>query len=37
MGYFDNMSTEQVEAYVPDLMERFSAAIQVQLNALITA
>uniref|UniRef100_A0A0E0QAI0 Esterase n=2 Tax=Oryza TaxID=4527 RepID=A0A0E0QAI0_ORYRU len=28
MGYFDNMSTEQVEAYVPDLMERFSAAIQ---------
>uniref|UniRef100_A0A0E0LMS3 Esterase n=1 Tax=Oryza punctata TaxID=4537 RepID=A0A0E0LMS3_ORYPU len=28
MGYFDNMTTEQVEAYVPDLMERFSAAIQ---------
>lgn len=30
MGYFANMTTEQVEAYIPDLMERFTAAIQVQ-------
>ena len=28
MGYLDNMTTEQVEAYVPDLMERLASAIQ---------
>ncbi|XP_048567372.1 GDSL esterase/lipase ACHE-like [Triticum urartu] len=28
VGYFDNMTTEQVAAYVPDLMERISSAIQ---------
>ncbi|KAG8079942.1 hypothetical protein GUJ93_ZPchr0007g4135 [Zizania palustris] len=28
VGYFANMSTEQVEAYIPRLMERFIAAVQ---------
>ncbi|VAH71014.1 unnamed protein product [Triticum turgidum subsp. durum] len=28
MGYVANMTTEQVEAYVPDLMERLASAIQ---------
>ncbi|XP_044974519.1 GDSL esterase/lipase ACHE-like [Hordeum vulgare subsp. vulgare] len=32
VGYFDNMTTEQVEAYVPDLMERISSAIQTVYN-----
>ncbi|KAG8052281.1 hypothetical protein GUJ93_ZPchr0001g30361 [Zizania palustris] len=33
VGYFANMSTEQVEAYIPRLMERFIAAVQVQLKS----
>lgn len=28
MGYLENMTTAQVEAYVPDLMERLASAIQ---------
>ncbi|XBI14784.1 hypothetical protein VPH35_057316 [Triticum aestivum] len=32
VGYFDNMTTKQVEAYVPDLMERISSAIQTVYN-----
>jgi hypothetical protein len=34
-GYFLNMSTHEVEAYVPDVLDQFKAVVKVNLINLI--